>query len=314
MMLFLTCYVWQACAQFEVVEAESGSHVLVRQVLEEQIVDSEALGNRLESVVSRAETTKQMASAVSQWIEYSIKFDETGERELIKMGAAEDRPKNALQLLEAGEGACREFCLCFVSCMRAIGIPARHVVAFWKYSGGGRHFAAEYWDREKEKWVIVEPLHALPKGGVREKTKAGGFNFLVWYALDSYPEEVDPYGRDDLSAFVNVSHHYADFYEMKARVSDSFPLSPESPVKLSLWNEGSWRAVLAGESVDSAESGEGVQVSFQVADCVPLNRPILFTAVNEGELRCAFAKAGERGAGGKFGGVEGGGVVAVGRA
>ena len=227
---------------------------------------------------------------MSKWVEYSIKYDEQGERMLMKLGAAEARPKNALQLLEAQEGACREFCLCFVSCMRAIGIPARHVVAFWKYNGNGRHFAAEYWDKEKEEWVIVEPLHSLPKGGVREKTKQGGFNFLVWYALDSYPEQVDPYGRDDLSAFVNVSHHYADSYEMQARVSNSFPLNAESPVKLSLWNQGSWRAVLSGEVLESSDLGEDVKVSFQVANCVPLNRPILFTAVSDGKLKCAFAK------------------------
>lgn len=226
-------------------------------VLEEEVVDLGELRVLVGPVVVGLSTSEEKAEVVREWIEYSIKFDENGERMLMKLGAAEARPKNALQLLKAQEGACREFCLCFVSCMRAIGIPARHVVAFWKYNGNGRHFAAEYWDKEKEEWVIVEPLHALPKGGVKEKTKAGGFNFLVWYALDSYPDQVDPDGRDDLSAFVNVSDHYADSYEMKARVSDSFPLSQESPVKLSLWNQGSWRAVLADQVLESLASGGG---------------------------------------------------------
>lgn len=236
--------------------AEENS-LLSQKVLEEEVVDLGELRVRLEPVTAGLASIEEKAKAVSRWIEYSIKYDEHGERLLMKLGAAEDRPKNALQLLEAQEGACREFNICFVSCMRAIGIPARHVVAFWKYNGGGRHFASEYWDAEKEEWVIVEPLHVLPKGGVREKTKAGGFNFLVWYALDFYPDQVDPDGRDDLSAFVNVSDHYADSYEMKARVSDSFPLSQESPVKLSLWNQGSWRAVLADQVLESFASGGG---------------------------------------------------------
>lgn len=59
---------------------------------------------------------------------------------------------------------------------------------------------------EIEEWVIVEPLHSLPQKGVREKTKAGGFNFLVWYALDNYPEEVVPYGRDDFCVFWIACH------------------------------------------------------------------------------------------------------------
>lgn len=227
------------------------------KVLEEEVVKFGGLRVLVEPVVVGFSTCEEKANAVSQWVEFSIKCDKQGERMLMKLGAAEARPKNALQLLEAQEWACREFCLCFVSCMRAIGIPARHVVAFWKYNGNGRHSGAEYWDKEKEEWLILEPLHALPKGGVREKTKAGGFNFLVWYALDSYPDQVDPDGRDDLSAFVNVSDHYADSYEMKARVSDSFPLSQESPVKLSLWNQGNWRAVLADQVLESLASGGG---------------------------------------------------------
>ncbi|MDP0489778.1 MAG: transglutaminase domain-containing protein [Verrucomicrobiota bacterium JB023] len=146
MILFLTCFSWEAYAQSQIVGLESRSHSLLRQVLEEEVVDHEALRFHFEAIVSGLEKGDENAKAFDRWIEFSVKKDISQEADILrmKMGAAEDRPKNALQLLEVREGVCRVFCLCFVCCMRAIRILARHVVAFWKYSGGGRNFAAEY--------------------------------------------------------------------------------------------------------------------------------------------------------------------------
>ena len=186
-MISLIYFICRTCCQLEAANFQGEVAHFPQRVLEESVVNPESLCSLLESVVSGLRTNEEKAAAVSRWMSSGAAV---GEKSKMKLGATEDRPKSALQLIEHREGACREFNLCFVSCMRALVIPARHGMASWWYVRPKRHFCAEYWDTEQGCWVGEEPLNNTPAAKRAGNIENGVWNSLAWYSMDFYPEEV----------------------------------------------------------------------------------------------------------------------------
>ncbi|MDP0489777.1 MAG: transglutaminase-like domain-containing protein [Verrucomicrobiota bacterium JB023] len=290
--LNVVCLVLLALSSVEVLGFEGQDGYLREKVVEEDEIGHEKLLSVLQPVVAGLSTCEAKASAVGRWM-----LTGTSEKPLekIKMGFIECRPKNALQLAEARQGGCYEFNICFISCMRALGVSARMVTVGWWYSnkthqGNGGHFFSEYWDTEKEQWVVFDApdRHLTPEFFTR-RIEEGRWNTLAYYVLDSNPVEVDPVGRGDWSGCLNRSHHFTSVYEMRATVGGGFQGDDEACAQILVWNSGSWRAVLNGDIIPSSQK-EDAEVSFQVAKGAASNRPVLITVANDGQFKCAFAK------------------------
>lgn len=256
--------------------------VLPNRVLEEELsLWRKSLYETIYPLVQDKSSCKEVAEAVSNW----LKEEETGLNRhgvpgRIRVGASENRPKDPLLLLEKEEGACREFNILFVSCMRAIGIPARHVVGSWWYSRKARHYFTEYWDPKEKRWVLFNPTDYFPS--IKEQIDFGKFNALAYYAYPSFPQRSDPYGRDDWKACINVTDQVTDVYEIRTKVADG---SVGDPVALSVWNSGAWRCVVYGQTGGIADP---LSASVRVAKGKEIEKPVLLSRVHKGVLNCAF--------------------------
>ena len=106
-----------------------------------------------------------------------------------KAGKGNDRKGSVYALKNPGSAICTEFTDLFIALSRAAGIPARELEGFaWtenpklrplSLSGDVLHAWPEYWDKDKNLWIQIDPTWGNTTGSIDYFTKLD-FNHIVF--------------------------------------------------------------------------------------------------------------------------------------
>lgn len=249
--------------------------VLPHRVLDEDLsLWRKELYEQLQPVVAGKKTVREVVEAIHVWL---VARSE-GAPAKIRFGNAENRCKTPGQMMRMGSGGCGEMNLMFVSCLRAVGIPARHCLMSWRYSGEEPHYYTEYWDAQSKEWVPIDasdekPL--APQMSAEERSATQGLKTLAFYAHPGFPETRDPYHTACLEKCLPVTGNMFTTYDVEFRGAAGVAGDATAYV----WAKGAWRAIASG--LVRAGAGRPMELATGKG---PAKRPVLFTAVVDGQL------------------------------
>jgi hypothetical protein len=249
--------------------------VLPHRVLDEDLsLWRKDLYEQLQPVVEGKTTVREVVEAIHVWLVAGSE----GAPAKIRFGNAESRCKNPGQMLRMGSGGCGEMNLVFVSCLRAVGIPARHCLMNWRYGGQSLHYYTEYWDAQAKEWVPLDASDEKVESAqisAEERSRTQGLGTLAFYAHPGFTENRDIYHTACLEKCLPVTGNMFTTFDVEFRGAAGLGGDATAYV----WNTGAWRAAASG----SVEAGAARPMRLATGK-ESARRPVLYTAVVDGQL------------------------------